>query len=114
MSVFLFFLCFFFFKQKTAYEMRISDWSSDVCSSDLHPQRRRADGVARDVRAYGCDGYRLWQAAPRDHRRVGVSARDDRAVYEGGDRCRPCLGHDRNLADRDDGQKAVELGRDEL
>src|SRR3546814_1912064 len=31
---------FFFFKQKTAYEMRISDWSSDVCSSDLPP----ADG----------------------------------------------------------------------
>src|SRR3546814_4158148 len=32
-------VCFFFFKQKTAYEMRISDWSSDVCSSDLrdHP-----------------------------------------------------------------------------
>src|SRR3546814_3428183 len=28
-------MCFFFFKQKTAYEMRISDWSSDVCSSDL-------------------------------------------------------------------------------
>src|SRR3546814_6094901 len=29
------FFIFFFFKQKTAYEMRISDWSSDVCSSDL-------------------------------------------------------------------------------
>src|SRR3546814_1003144 len=29
------FINFFFFKQKTAYEMRISDWSSDVCSSDL-------------------------------------------------------------------------------
>src|SRR3546814_5522092 len=28
-------MCFFYFKQKTAYEMRISDWSSDVCSSDL-------------------------------------------------------------------------------
>src|SRR3546814_4073933 len=28
-------LCIFFFKQKTAYDMRISDWSSDVCSSDL-------------------------------------------------------------------------------
>src|SRR3546814_4819501 len=28
-------MCVFFFKQKTAYEMRISDWSSDVCSSDL-------------------------------------------------------------------------------
>src|SRR3546814_20609745 len=35
----------FFFKQKTAYEMRISDWSSDVCSSDLQsivPERLRA------------------------------------------------------------------------
>src|SRR3546814_10052611 len=31
-------LFFFFFKQKTAYEMRISDWSSDVCSSDLAEQ----------------------------------------------------------------------------
>src|SRR3546814_18341787 len=33
----MFYICFvfFFFKQKTAYEMRISDWSSDVCSSDL-------------------------------------------------------------------------------
>src|SRR3546814_3906863 len=30
-----FLFMFFFFKQKTAYEMRISDWSSDVCSSDL-------------------------------------------------------------------------------
>src|SRR3546814_5621410 len=35
---------FFFFKQKTAYDMRISDWSSDVCSSDLldRPPRRSA------------------------------------------------------------------------
>src|SRR3546814_16885502 len=32
---------FFFFKQKTAYEMRISDWSSDVCSSDLHHRGQR-------------------------------------------------------------------------
>src|SRR3546814_4004427 len=31
----MFLFVFFFFKQKTAYEMRISDWSSDVCSSDL-------------------------------------------------------------------------------
>src|SRR3546814_7643487 len=36
---------FFFFKQKTAYEMRISDWSSDVCSSDLeHDEQRIAVG----------------------------------------------------------------------
>src|SRR3546814_1988026 len=33
------FILFFFFKQKTAYEMRISDWSSDVCSSDLKSLR---------------------------------------------------------------------------
>src|SRR3546814_6791481 len=39
----------FFFKQKTAYEMRISDWSSDVCSSDLEPNER--DGKARDTLA---------------------------------------------------------------
>src|SRR3546814_13422933 len=37
----------FFFKQKTAYEMRISDWSSDVCSSDLtrNPQRNVPIGL---------------------------------------------------------------------
>src|SRR3546814_17014844 len=35
MSLLIVVLVFFFFKQKTAYEMRISDWSSDVCSSDL-------------------------------------------------------------------------------
>src|SRR3546814_10515178 len=36
-------IVFFFFKQKTAYEMRISDWSSDVCSSDLsHRCSRRS------------------------------------------------------------------------
>src|SRR3546814_18227115 len=46
----------FFFKQKTAYEMRISDWSSDVCSSDLrfgavpaHPDRGHEAGVCRLV-----------------------------------------------------------------
>src|SRR3546814_9582215 len=33
------FVCILFFKQKTAYEMRISDWSSDVCSSDLAIER---------------------------------------------------------------------------
>src|SRR3546814_15300735 len=44
MSALLCFLVFFFFfKQKTAYEMRISDWSSDVCSSDLHDRQRVVD-----------------------------------------------------------------------
>src|SRR3546814_10679926 len=41
------FTLFFFFKQKTAYEMRISDWSSDVCSSDLRESHRLAEQRAR-------------------------------------------------------------------
>src|SRR3546814_2101935 len=56
------FVFFFFFKQKTAYELRISDWSSDVCSSDLgwddvdgpspgqHRRPRPLQGPALDVR----------------------------------------------------------------
>src|SRR3546814_10842661 len=45
-------VCFvFFFKQKTAYEMRISDWSSDVCSSDLlhHDEHRHLCAVLRCI-----------------------------------------------------------------
>src|SRR3546814_1245517 len=47
----------FFFKQKTAYEMRISDWSSDVCSSDLLAQakellRQSEDEWRREDKAY--------------------------------------------------------------
>src|SRR3546814_2016709 len=43
----LFMWCiFFFFKQKTAYEMRISDWSSDVCSSDLGAAKAIAFSLA--------------------------------------------------------------------
>src|SRR3546814_13964861 len=40
---------FFFFKQKTAYEMRISDWSSDVCSSDLQGFGKRHDGLVQSL-----------------------------------------------------------------
>src|SRR3546814_13951234 len=56
---------FFFFKQKTAYEVRISDWSSDVCSSDLRqglcPHARRA--VRTPARAVGSGARRevLWR-----------------------------------------------------
>src|SRR3546814_1051877 len=49
-------MLFFFFKQKTAYEMRISDWSSDVCSSDL----RRA---LRDFRQIAQHRFRIADAA---------------------------------------------------
>src|SRR3546814_7263027 len=40
---------FFFFKQKTAYEMRISDWSSDVCSSDLVAGGEQQVGAVRPL-----------------------------------------------------------------
>src|SRR3546814_17842227 len=51
--VFICFLFFFFFKQKTAYEMRISDWSSDVCSSDLSTAARLAPTAAPSLSASG-------------------------------------------------------------
>src|SRR3546814_1584434 len=48
---------FFFFKQKTAYELRISDWSSDVCSSDLQitGQSERSSGAMVKTEAVPCD-----------------------------------------------------------
>src|SRR3546814_2621955 len=50
-SVCVFSVFFFFFKQKTAYEMRISDWSSDVCSSDLlETAAERPEQFERDLR----------------------------------------------------------------
>src|SRR3546814_16518288 len=58
-------LCFFFFKQKTAYEMRISDWSSDVCSSDLPElfpdMGRQRIGVLAGLLGSGRDGQRQRQ-----------------------------------------------------
>src|SRR3546814_6555552 len=42
-------LLIFFFKQKTAYEMRISDWSSDVCSSDLSPKPQNRKIPSQDA-----------------------------------------------------------------
>src|SRR3546814_8737288 len=67
-------LIFFFFKQKTAYEMRISDWSSDVCSSDL-----AAAGLGRAVDQDAPLAHLLdivampWQALV-DHVEIGVGA----------------------------------------
>src|SRR3546814_5325056 len=71
-EVFVFFVvvCFFFFKQKTAYEMRISDWSSDVCSSDLdRGQRDVPPDAAPRPRP-----RRLLRAARRDRHRLAGDA----------------------------------------
>src|SRR3546814_16993953 len=66
---------FFFFKQKTAYEMRISDWSSDVCSSDLVPQGISAEmiaekwGISReDMDAFGAESQRRAEQATAEGR----------------------------------------------
>src|SRR3546814_8888183 len=58
---------FFFFKQKTAYEMRISDWSSDVCSSDLFGKLRLDDRV-------GAGAERLREQKPETDHQFGVDA----------------------------------------
>src|SRR3546814_16815820 len=72
---------YFFFKQKTAYEMRISDWSSDVCSSDL-----RGRAASRRCRKPGCRG-RGRKSAPRERgarsataRRAGETRSEERRV----------------------------------
>src|SRR3546814_1684234 len=53
------FFFIFFFKQKTAYEMRISDWSSDVCSSDLGGSRRLFIDMPSDPRLAACETEEL-------------------------------------------------------
>src|SRR3546814_8513070 len=54
-GIFVCLISFFFFKQKTAYEMRISDWSSDVCSSDLY-----GSGKTRFLLVIGALAYKAF------------------------------------------------------
>src|SRR3546814_861249 len=60
-------MCFFFFKQKTAYEMRISDWSSDVCSSDLGPFQDRLS-ASTSVSGRACIPRWVRKQRVRQHR----------------------------------------------
>src|SRR3546814_15449076 len=67
----------FFFKQKTAYEMRISDWSSDVCSSDLvaaRPECFKHGGAQGHHVANGCTGKASGQLFERFQRDAGTEA----------------------------------------
>src|SRR3546814_1761412 len=75
---------FFFFKQKTAYELRISDWSSDVCSSDLpspahstdrHRARTRCVGSPRQLRPSQQQAFpkRRYGSTPPSARELTVS-----------------------------------------
>src|SRR3546814_9687863 len=79
---------FFFFKQKTAYEMRISDWSSDVCSSDLSTvaaviTQNRVIPIPTSTGTLSQDGRR--QAAAFDMDAIGLigSAQPDPGIGEG-------------------------------
>src|SRR3546814_4980422 len=78
-------VAFFFFQQKTAYEMRISDWSSDVCSSDL---MRVAEGGQGQASAQ-IDDPRVRVPQLADIRRA--ADRDDPAVLDR-DRLGPEIG----------------------
>src|SRR3546814_12793180 len=91
----------FFFKQKTAYEMRISDWSSDVCSSDLFP------GPSRPTKRWRLP--RMWRSSGGNSGSVPAAGR-----------CRCCLmaaefGLAKRLAFPAEGcrlgNRCVELGR---
>src|SRR3546814_1880658 len=81
---------FVFFKQKTAYEMRISDWSSDVCSSDLrdeHLHRRAAEEPQKANDDYRDDRQRAEQAVAQQAENVvgqafKVCLRKSRLRYE--------------------------------
>src|SRR3546814_16312765 len=71
----------FFFKQKTAYEMRISDWSSDVCSSDLRYRglltRTLVECLQEAQKLARLDRLKtIWDAAPRESRRI-VAVRNE-------------------------------------
>src|SRR3546814_6503413 len=72
----MFLLCVFFFKQQTAYEMRISDWSSDVCSSDLNgPPSRRAPISSACVHGAMTAGIGLASASPWSAKESSLAAR---------------------------------------
>src|SRR3546814_7967599 len=81
-------ICFFFFKQKTAYEMRISDWSSDVCSSDLTVMTRLLwiDGFCPTMRLFRTFVARGFGQQPvtkgDDLRSVGTRFRRDQIKGE--------------------------------
>src|SRR3546814_6428376 len=70
---------FFFFKQKTAYEMRISDWSSDVCSSDLCagvPHADALDGAGHAMLQAHVDGGGVGGRHAVGHAQLGAADGD--------------------------------------
>src|SRR3546814_11722581 len=90
--VILILFVFFFFKQETAYEMRISDWSSDVCSSDLlWPYRRKGSGFS--LRPFPRRRSGAWAGDALDRRGHGHRPRLCDGVSQGADRRRHDAAH---------------------
>src|SRR3546814_1932820 len=88
---------FFFFKQKTAYEMRISDWSSDVCSSDLPAIASRNSAQSATVRAIGpctASGLKARDVTPRGTR-PAVGRSPTTPQKDAGMRSEPPMSEDR-------------------
>src|SRR3546814_1215014 len=85
---------FFFFKQKTAYEMRISDWSSDVCSSDLLADDRADRDRAAVAAAIGNDAEGAAVVAAVLHLDEGA-----RPAGEARDEVTRSLGHRHDVVD---------------
>src|SRR3546814_1432909 len=82
-------LLFFFLKQKTAYEMRISDWSSDVCSSDLHRGRTMRLIILPQLVRIALPGLgNLWMALLKDTALVSVRSEERRVGKECVSTCR--------------------------
>src|SRR3546814_834393 len=79
---------YFFFKQKTAYELRISDWSSDVCSSDLKVGKRYATTVREVVDLYDIDYDALATYDPSgpfasdSQKQLGIYIQDQNRFYD--------------------------------
>src|SRR3546814_16530574 len=74
-------MSFFFFKQKTAYEMRISDWSSDVCSSDLRPTQTGANALdVKFLKRFFAEPGRLSGGNAFSRNRIVVAMHRDLAI----------------------------------
>src|SRR3546814_18815441 len=114
---------FFFFKQKTAYEMRISDWSSDVCSSDLDetgndpfqiqtasPPETPSAGCEAD----GCLDFARHERVERNEETNGVEGNSDTNGLRGwGHAAPPCPSHARLYKRRHHGRSRQQPARSE-
>src|SRR3546814_3150885 len=106
---------FFFFKQKTAYELRISDWSSDVCSSDLVVSTGVGGGIVLDGRlldgAAGNAGHIGHVIVEPEGRLCGCGARGCLEAEASGSAIAARIGQPAAAAGADERTRAGQIGR---